>query len=329
MNLSLLVRHVFFPRGLENQLDWRERLDIHWQRRWYELTNDAAWFSNGLTTCFLLTGALLPFGIYLAVFMQCYDLINSAVRVHVEITRLCNLRDDYIAMGEDLGDVSEEVDALERRINLERQILYFRVFNFLILFLCVCLTIPSTVLGLYIPNIVVNPIVPLIGTSVSVLITLMTYQMGQSYDAKKDKRYEAPFPNIAGNALLLIDVLPDKNNLKDLYTKLGLFSIGYIRIKNDKGVNVLYYVDKVRKNIILLELDQRELEYVDEILLFSDQLRAISDAKLEEVDQFIKDSIDINSLSSHLSRSISSPGRLIPSAFSHSALARRTGNEQS
>lgn len=281
MNLGIIAWHVLFPRTKEEiALGWQARLEIHAYRRWSDLSNDTAWFLSGILTCFILTGPLLPFVSYLGIFMQLYDLTLSCIRLHIELSRLCNLREEYRRM--DQGNVAEaDVSALNRRIHLERKILYARVLNFLVLFIATCLTLPGVVISFWMPGLVLHPLIPIFGAAMAVLITIFNYQVTQVLErGERANLYDMPFPEIRGCASLDLDKMPA--NLADLRSKRGIFSSAYIRIDSK-----IYYVNKKRVDE-LTDLSREDYTTLCSNLNFTKVLVAVPIDNLKEVYEITK-----------------------------------------
>ncbi len=90
VNLAMMAKHTvpgpWMPEQ-EKKIGWSQRLKAQWDRRWFELLNDAVWCVVGLTTCFILVGALAPFAMYLIVALYTFDVINIVAKAYIENRR--------------------------------------------------------------------------------------------------------------------------------------------------------------------------------------------------------------------------------------------------
>lgn len=188
VNLYLMGKHLYGGDGKESTVSIWTRFRAQLSRRWVELSNDLGWFVSGIITCFVLTGALLPIGIYVAVAMQAYDLILVSFRAGYEITLLKQLIAEYEQMKqetliENQQELQTHIDALNARLALECKSLGLGVFNFSVLFIAVLLTIPMMA--------AISPIIPLVGAALALIITIVTYTGTLYLDAERAKHFNA------------------------------------------------------------------------------------------------------------------------------------------
>lgn len=111
MNLFMLLKHTISGSWMSEQektLIWTARLKTHFGRRWFEVSNDVAWFFASIINCFVLVGALSPFGLYVSLTFFSYDVFLSAIRTYRELSVLDNLKQIYTTMLNDLDDKAKE-----------------------------------------------------------------------------------------------------------------------------------------------------------------------------------------------------------------------------
>lgn len=162
-NLILLLKHTIPWSSMseeEKSLGWLTRLSAQIQRRWFELGNDVVWVTVGLINCFLLVGALSPFGTYLTITFYAFDVLMAAMRAAIELTRLSDLQHDYQSMLEQEQDeenkreIEEYMGCLKHRMHFEMVRLGMNIASTTAIFLAMCFAIPA---------FAINPIIPLIG----------------------------------------------------------------------------------------------------------------------------------------------------------------------
>ena len=176
MNLFLTAKHLIpgtWMSDEEQSLDLKTRFGAQMALHWVELGNDIVWMSLSLLNCFVLTGALAPVGFYASAGLLAYDVGLAALRVHIEIGRLQKLEEDYKRMldGPDLSAVErQQVNSylihLQDRITYEQKRLYIHVVNTSVLFLSFLLAFPYFAF---------NPVIPVIGAVLAVLVTIACY----------------------------------------------------------------------------------------------------------------------------------------------------------
>jgi hypothetical protein len=180
VNLFLLFKHLIPGSWLseeEKQLGWFIRLQTQLQRRWFELFNDSAWFIGGLLGCFFLVGGLSPVGMYLTISLFLYDVVLAGIRAYIELSRLNTLRTEYTelaltSLNEDptfLEGIASYQKHLEQSYSYEQKRMGLSIASTIALFLGMLFAIPA----------ISNPIVPLVGACLIVMITLLTYLIGK------------------------------------------------------------------------------------------------------------------------------------------------------
>ncbi len=204
-NLAIMGRHVFFP-GDKEAGSWWDRLQVQLSRRGNEVANDVAWLVNGIMTCFILVGPLLPAAIYLAVMMQCYDFMMAGVRAMHEIACLRDLEMDYLDMraaAVKRGDRAEwkEIDRylvhLRQRMVQNEKLLYLGVFNFGVLCFAMALSLPFIA--------AISPIIPLVGAFMAIAVTF--------YNFYQREALRGSIPPNQLNAKLAADKRPKNNEM--------------------------------------------------------------------------------------------------------------------
>lgn len=179
-NMLVMGKH-FYPgeRWMskeERALGAATRLQLHFQRRWFELGNDSVWLIAGLLNCFVLVGPLAPVGAYMTTVLFAYDILLAAIRAHIEIGRLEKLRNEHMQCIEALEQQDSPAEAdearryaahLDDRIVFERKRLLLSVANTTVLFLAMVLTVP------FLASF--GPFVPLIAGALLVTITIAGY----------------------------------------------------------------------------------------------------------------------------------------------------------
>ena len=186
VNLYLLFKHVIPGKWLteeEKKLDWQTRLQTQIQRRWFELSNDSVWFIGGLLGCFLLVGGLSAAGMYLTIALFFFDVLLAGLRAYIELNRLNNLRVEYKEIESSALDNAqtdlEAITSYQEHLDLwyfyEQKRLGLSVASTIALFFGMLFAIPAFV----------NPIVPLVGACLIVVITLLTYLIGKWLESQK------------------------------------------------------------------------------------------------------------------------------------------------
>ena len=185
-NLILTGKHLIpgpWMSHEEDSLDLKTRFRAQMERRWFELGNDIAWMVLGVLNCFVLTGALAPIGFYGSALLLAYDVVLASLRVYIEVGRLYALEEQYQKMLDDpkLSDKEKDqargyLDHLQKLINYEKNRLYIQVINTVVLLLAFTLAFPVFAF---------NPIIPLVGAIVAVLMTIACYQAGKWVDKQK------------------------------------------------------------------------------------------------------------------------------------------------
>ncbi len=176
VNLTMTLKHVipgFWMSEKEKTLGWQVRLSAQWHKRWFEFANDIAWLVSGLINCFILTGVLAPFAIYVSVALQAYDVVMASLRMVDESSRLKKLYNQYELLLKADGisdDEQKEIKAylnqLQQKISNEQKRLWLGVINTSVLLLAITFAIPAFAF---------NPIIPILGAAIAVSMTIACY----------------------------------------------------------------------------------------------------------------------------------------------------------
>lgn len=192
VNLYLILKHVipgWWLSDEEKQLEWTIRLQMQFQRRWFELLNDVPWIIGGLLGCFLLVGAMSNAGMYLTIALFFYDVILAGVRAYIELGRL----DKLLVESEEIAKtnnpaIAEEIENYQESLkewqSYEQKRMWISIVSTIALFVGMLFAIPA----------ITNPIVPVVGACLVVFITVITYLAGnwlerQRPSTKVDKAF--------------------------------------------------------------------------------------------------------------------------------------------
>ncbi|KTD46050.1 hypothetical protein Lrub_2847 [Legionella rubrilucens] len=176
-NMLVMGKH-FYPSNRwmskeELALGVSTRMQLHFQRRWFELGNDSVWLIAGLLNCFVLVGPLAPVGAYMTTVLFAYDILLAAIRASIELGRLERLRQEHVRHIQQLEQEDKPEDAeearrylmhLDARILFEKKRLLLSVANTTVLFLAMVLTVP------FLASF--GPFIPLIAGALLVTITI-------------------------------------------------------------------------------------------------------------------------------------------------------------
>ncbi len=200
-NLFLTAKHVFSGSWMgekEKALGWQIRLKAQLQRRWFEIANDLAAMTVNIINCFILIGALSPFGLYATTALLIFDVLNACLRVYIEIGRLKTLEQQHqnILMAGDLSiedreHTKEFLSHLRQRIYYEEKRLYIQVALITTVFLTFALTFPL---------FAVIPIIPMIGALLAIIATIGYFTATQRVDHEKPA--DKVTPAVAKKAIL-------------------------------------------------------------------------------------------------------------------------------
>lgn len=267
-NFALFYKHVFDKSSMtrvEQELGWKVRMRAQWVRRWDEMLNDMGWFSSGVTTCFFLAGSVPAVGIYLAIAMQAYDLLRIMVRFMIEMNRLNELKSQLKTQRQARGGANQsDMDLLcdlEERIKFDRNELFYSLFNFIILLVCAILMTPTFAS--------ISPILPIMGATIAVLITVLTFAMTRWVVQERQKRYDS---ELIPSALHCVKTVDKNFDIKDVkYAELGVFAAGYIRVLDDdnKLINLIYLQKKPEKKIdfkLTFNLNPEKKQQIERLL---------------------------------------------------------------
>lgn len=194
LNFSILFHHLFNENELnplEAKLDRWTRFRAHWTRFWFEVINDLYWFLNGIAICFMLNGGVLSTpGLYLSMTVQCLDLLSSMTRACMELYRLYKMRCDLQVLQPGLALDGD----LLKRLKFEAFALGYMVFHFALLVVCLALTLPSMA--------AVSTMLPVVGGTVAVMMTVVTYYM-QNYLTETRRSLYEPRPKPLPDTILV------------------------------------------------------------------------------------------------------------------------------
>lgn len=175
VNLYVVIKHTvpgWWMDEKEKSLGWTVRFNAQIKRRYFELGNDIVWFSAGLINCFYLTGVLAPFALYVSVAAFAFDVLWSITRAYIELSRLSELRSQYVTMldktshAKEQRQIREHIKAIDNQIALEQFRLRSHVATTVLIFLSMCLALPI---------FAVNPIIPLIGAICLVAVCFINF----------------------------------------------------------------------------------------------------------------------------------------------------------
>jgi len=195
-NLFLILKHTIpgpWMKDEEHILGWIVRFQAQLNRRWFEVMNDSVWFGVGLVNCFLLVGSLSPVGMYLAIFFYVFDVANAALRAYIELNRLFELYITYTTMQQ------HELNPDERKIIADYQVCLANRINFEKLRLG--LTVGNTIailiaMGFAAPVFAINPVIPLIGAVLLVLICIISFTLTRMVENYRPKDNLEPPTNL-------------------------------------------------------------------------------------------------------------------------------------
>lgn len=163
------------------------RFLLQMQQRWPELFNDATWLISSILLCFVFIGNPVVAGIIM-ISMQTSDLVSSLIQSSIECVRLAQEVQCY----EDLklnqpeqvqADIQAHLTALNERIAFEHTILIANFLNFSLLLLAMGLTLIS------------GPIMPIVGASLAILVTLAMWYNLNVYLPECRRAFNRPLPN--------------------------------------------------------------------------------------------------------------------------------------
>ncbi|WP_454781675.1 hypothetical protein [Legionella sp. WA2022007384] len=184
VNLFVLIKHTvptWWMDDKEYALGWSVRLSTQIKRRWFELGNDTAWVGAGFINCFILTGALAPFGVYVSLAVFAFDVIMAMTRAYIELSRLSELRSQYMAMlststEKEQGQIKEHIKAIDTQMDFERYRLGSHVTTTTLIFLAMCCALPM---------FAANPIIPLIAAICLVTICFINFAIAEQVNKSR------------------------------------------------------------------------------------------------------------------------------------------------
>lgn len=187
-NLFLLLKHLIpgtWMGQMEKELGFMGQTNAQLQRRWFEIGNDTAWMTAGVLSCFVWVGSLALVGVYVNIALYIYDIALASIRAANEISQLKDLQAEYKnierdmlsnnASPEKLDEVRRFQQALSDRVEFEQKRLLLTVGNTTALAIAIFFCLPAA--------LALSPILPLIGASLLVLITVTTFTLTQILEA--------------------------------------------------------------------------------------------------------------------------------------------------
>lgn len=153
------------------------------QQSWFELTNDSVLMTVGIINCFVLTGALAPVAIYVAIGLQLFEVCLALLRLHLETFRLKNRAAEYRNTinipGALQKELNEHATYLELLIKHEQKQLRWQVINLSIILIALTLALPM---------VAVNPLIPLAGALLAVITSGIHYSMVKRLEKERPTR---------------------------------------------------------------------------------------------------------------------------------------------
>lgn len=175
-NLSVLLKHMIpgtWMKTYERELPSKDRFQAQLQRRWFELANDLPWVTIGVLNCFVLTGPLAVYGIYLSIVFFIYDALVSLLRYSLEMERLYRLKNFYLDLPLDDNsnngeDQRELLKALNEQIKFDTLRLGMHLFT---------TTVIAVAMFCGAPFLAGFPMIPLAGALALVIVCLINFAM--------------------------------------------------------------------------------------------------------------------------------------------------------
>ncbi|MFT4058467.1 MAG: hypothetical protein QM652_02860 [Legionella sp.] len=154
VNLLLLMKHIIpwsWMSKHEREMGFVVRLRGQLLRRWFEIGNDLAWVIVGALNSYVLTGASVPFAIFIAFFG--FDVVMAVGRAYIELNRLYQLRKEHKQMVtvENKEDANQLIDLLDDQIKFETLRFGSHVMTTSLIFLAMCTSAPRFAANLMIP----------------------------------------------------------------------------------------------------------------------------------------------------------------------------------
>lgn len=187
-NFFLLSKHLIAGSRTEKKLGLSNVANAQLQRRWFEIGNDSAWMTAGLLGYFSwLLGLSAPVIIYINTALYFYDVVLASVRAGHEISQLKNLQAEYKDMElqmlannaspASLEEIRRFQQDLNDRIVFEQKRLLLPVGNTIALAIAILFCLPSA--------LAFSPILPLIGASLLIVTTIITFSLTQALEAHR------------------------------------------------------------------------------------------------------------------------------------------------
>lgn len=246
---SRAFAHLQFP-PLERQYGWYRRFKLRVKAIGAEIANDLMWIVTGLINCFSLAGSLPIIGVYIMVAAQTYDLFVMMIRNYADRTTWNTLQSDVEQLKADKGldDSNYFLDNLKARIEFDKRVLLFALFNFALLLMCITLMTP--VFGS------ISPLIPLIAGIVTVIIAPCRGYYLYHFKAETKKRFDAPQIDATNRGFVTLQstVFADQNNFSiqeiseycQKHKLFGIYNEGLLQVKRDDNRGFRLY--KYSKN---------------------------------------------------------------------------------
>ena len=233
---SVLLAHLQFP-PLEIQYGWYRRFKLRVKAIGAEIANDLMWIVTGVINCFALAGSLPIIAIYIMVAAQAYDLFVMMARNFGDRTTWNALESDVVQLHQEknLSDSNHFLDNLKARIEFDKRVLLFALFNFALLLMCITLMTP--VFGS------ISPLIPLIASIVTIIIAPCRGYYLSHFKGETSRRFDAPLIDGTNRGVVAIssDVFVDGKdftNLTDLsdycdeHKLFGIYNEGLLLVND-------------------------------------------------------------------------------------------------
>lgn len=257
---SPIFAHLQFPK-LESEYGWYRRFKLRMKAIGAEIANDIMWVVTGIINCFALAGSLPIIGVYIMVTAQAYDLFVMMVRNYVDRTTLNTLQSDIIQLKaeKNLDDSNYFLDNLKARLEFDRRVLLFALFNFALLLMCITLMTPVFAS--------ISPLIPLIAGIVTVIIAPCRGYYLYHFKNQTAERFESPHIKRTNRGVVSIESsifesAPSIEQLEKYCQDKNLFGIyneGLLQVKTGRDSFVLYKYSNDHKPSLQI-LNTRDLQ---------------------------------------------------------------------
>lgn len=301
---------------LENEYGWLRRLKMRLNAIGFEIANDLMWFTSGIINCFSLAGSLPIIGVYIMVAAQAYDFFVMAIRNFVDRGTLNATNKDLIRIQQQYGlkDSTHLLDNLKIRIEFDKKVLLYALFNFVLLLMCISLMTPA--FG------AISPFIPLVAGIITVIIAPFRGVYIHKF-RNEAKKFDPPL--VSGSKAGFVTLQNDEDgkftsdeDIKGYCASnnlFGVYSKGLLLVKAHKDSIIQYeqsrlYLFKKGAEPALREVNSADLEELageisklDSSLDIGERVRSISH---NEYAQFVKGNESHDSSIGYIGRQISS-----------------------